>query len=112
MYKISIAKEFSPFPIGRKADDGPYNGEKFLNDMLYPKLQEAINNQKVLEIDLDGTLGLTSSFLEEAFAGLIRKKNMDYKSIDKHLRIVTSAPEFKIYIQIINEYIKEAHAKK
>lgn len=66
--EVSIAKDFSRFPAGRFVTDGPYPGETF-REQLAAKLRAG----KVVVI-LDGTLGYGSSFLEEAFGGLVRKR--------------------------------------
>lgn len=108
MQKISIAKDYSMFPIGRKTADGPYSGERFLDEFLYPKLRDAIDSGGVLEVDLGDTLGLTAAFLDEAFGGLIREKGLDLETIRKHLRVVTSDPNYDGYIEITEEYMQEA----
>lgn len=66
--RIELAKEFSPFPFGRYAKHGPFNGEKFRTDFLLPALSGATR----VEVVLDGARGLSPSFLEEAFGGLVR----------------------------------------
>lgn len=68
MLKINIANEFSVFPGGRTSEDGPYSGEEFRTKILIPALETKQN----INIELDGTRGYDSSFLEEAFGGLIR----------------------------------------
>ena len=68
MKTISIAKDFSVYPGGRTPDDGPNNGEKFRNLFLAPIFE---TNEKV-KIDFDDVRGYGSSFLEEAFGGLVR----------------------------------------
>ena len=66
---INVAKDFSRAPAGRFVSDGPNSGERFRDEFLMPALQHG--QQVVLE--LDGTRGYGSSFLEEAFGGLARK---------------------------------------
>lgn len=95
---ITVAKDFSRVPSGRKRTDGPYSGEEFRDDILYPALKEF---DKV-EVVLDGTLGYGSSFLEEAFGGLIRVKHMQLQEIKKKL-IITSLR--KIYKDKVMQYL-------
>lgn len=65
---ISIASDFSRAPAGRYISDGPNSGERFRDSLLVPALKQ----HDVIAVDLDGTRGLGSSFLEEVFGGLIR----------------------------------------
>lgn len=67
--KISIAREFSRYPAGRVRSDGPFSGEAFRDGWLIPILKS--DDRAV--IDLDGVRGYGSSFLEEAFGGLVRE---------------------------------------
>lgn len=65
---FSIAKDFSPNPGPRKIRQGPNSGEA-----LRPKLKRVLDDsQGRIQILLDGTRGMGSSFLDEAFGGLIR----------------------------------------
>lgn len=68
MKTIVIAESFSLYPGGRNSDDGDYNGERFRKEYLEP----ALKKNEDIRIDLNGTAGYGSSFLDEAFAGLIR----------------------------------------
>lgn len=87
---INIERDFSRYPAGRYLTDGPYNGEKFRKEFLVPALSES--TEKVI-VELDGARGLGSSFLEEAFGGLVRTgysaeevlKRIDLKSEDASL---------------------------
>lgn len=65
---INIANDFSRYPAGRYESDGPYPGELFRNKLLEPAVKKGFP----FTIILDGTRGYGSSFLEEAFGGLIR----------------------------------------
>lgn len=67
--RIDIAGQFSRHPAGRFESDGPNSGERFREQVLVPILE----NEDRAEIILDGTRGYGSSFLEEAFGGLVRK---------------------------------------
>lgn len=78
---INIAKDFSPYAAGRYEKDGPYSGQKFRDSVLVP----ALRNGGTVTVDLDGTLGLGSSFLEETFGGLIRSAGFRYAELKEHL---------------------------
>jgi len=95
--RISIASDFSRYPAGRFKTDGPFSGERFRDEVLVPRLKEG----KKVDLYLDGTLGYGSSFLEEAFGGLVRVHGLDSEVIDR-LAIYSSdaslAVEIKKYI--------------
>ncbi|MCG8520865.1 MAG: STAS-like domain-containing protein [Pseudomonadales bacterium] len=71
--KTIRVREFTEFPGPRYRDLGPYSGEEFREKILVPAIKEHGGN---ITIDLDGTFGYGSSFLEEAFGGLIRNKSI------------------------------------
>lgn len=75
--KISIAKDFSKTPGPRYIKEGNFSAELFLNDILEEKFKKIINSGGRIIIDLDGTLGYATSFLEEVFGGLARKYGPD-----------------------------------
>ena len=103
--KISIAKDFSDVPIGRARSDGPSTGEAFREDWLVPKLRKASANDPLI-ICLDGAEGYPSSFLEEAFGGLVRN---GYTAADLHkLLKIEAGSGYKTYRDIIWDYIKAA----
>ena len=64
--KIKIATDFSRIPGARYPIEGDFSGQEFRKKILLPQLKEAINNHEELIIDLDGTAGLGTSFLEES----------------------------------------------
>lgn len=65
---VNVARDFSKYPAGRYLEDGPASGQAFRDKFLIPVLKEAGR----LTIELDGTRGYGSSFLEEAFGGAVR----------------------------------------
>jgi len=67
MIIINIAKDFSTTTGFRTYDDGPKSGLEFFETLLRDKFKEAIQNEVKLKVNLDGTEGYTSSFLNEAF---------------------------------------------
>lgn len=98
---ISIAKDFSRYPAGRFLDDGPANGELFQEKFLI----DIMKNNDTVSIELDGTRGYGSSFLEEAFGGLARK-GYDPDEILKKINLISS-DESLIYE--IESYIREGN---
>jgi len=70
MIEINIAKDFSSTPGARSYDDGPDSGQEFFDKLLGPKYEEAIQGNDKLKVILDGTDGMASSFLNEAFRRL------------------------------------------
>ncbi|MEJ1422242.1 MAG: STAS-like domain-containing protein [Candidatus Sedimenticola sp. (ex Thyasira tokunagai)] len=97
---LKISDEFSRYPAGRYYSDGPYSGEKFREEFLSPRLREGAN----LEINLDGTRGFGSSFLEEAFGGLVRK---GFKAVDLLHRLTFISKDESLVTEI-KEYINGA----
>lgn len=65
---INVARDFTRYPSGRYRADSRFSGQRFRDDFIIPALQK---NDKVI-VELDGTLGYGSSFLDEAFGGLAR----------------------------------------
>jgi len=102
---IYIAKEFSETPAGRYYTDGTYTGQRFREEFLYP----ALTKNDEVEINLDNTLGYGSSFLEEAFGGLIREKGMTISELEEKLTITSSR---KLYLNRIWQYLKDAQFEK
>ena len=76
--KINVAKDFSTCPGGRLKSSGAFSAEEFRDEILVPKFQEAIKQNDNLEIDLSGSSGYASSFLEESFGGLVRSVPSGY----------------------------------
>ena len=68
MNRVIVSKEFSRHPAGRFTSDGPFSGEAFRQRFLVP----ALKKKEKLILDMDGARGYGSSFLEEAFGGLVR----------------------------------------
>lgn len=103
MTQINVSKDFSEYPAGRYRDDGEFSGEVFREDLLVPKLEI----YDVVEINLDGSMGYGSSFLEEAFGGLVRLKKFTREALHKKLKF--HYKEDPIVIDEIWQYIDSAH---
>lgn len=101
MKVINIKSDFSRYPAGRYMIDGPYNGENFRENFLIP----ALNEDYQVQIELDGVRGYNSSFLDEAFGGLIRSGK--FSADDLLSRLVLKSQDQSL-IEEIREYIQEA----
>lgn len=103
-HTIKIAKEFSISPGSRSPDEGDFSGQEFRENILIPKFREILKSGDTLILDLDGTLGYGTSFLEEVFGGLAREF-----SIDEVLKFVMiKSDEEEYLIDDIKDYIRDA----
>jgi hypothetical protein len=104
--RISIADDFSKYPGPRYERDGADSGEKFRKTVLIPALREAKARTAVLTVVLDNVAGYGSSFLEEAFGGLIRS-GFTPEELRRHLNIVAETPRFQHHRVRALSYIAE-----
>jgi hypothetical protein len=104
LLRISIAKEYSDTPGPRAKDEGDFSGQEFLEKLLLPAYEQVRSDKGTLLIDLDGTEGYATSFLEAAFGELARK----YPPAEV-LSILTFKSDDEPYlIDEIKKYIAEA----
>jgi len=105
---LSVLEEFSATPGPRFKEEGPFSGEEFRDAILSPRFKSALDQDAVLLVDLDGTAGYATSFLEESFGGLARElKNSEV--VLTHLDFKT---EDEPYLKnSIKRYILEANEK-
>jgi hypothetical protein len=101
---ISVAKDFSETPGPRVPEEGDYSGLQFLHDLLRPKYLKAIEDHTTLTIDLDGTEGYATSFLEAAFGGLARE--FDASDVLKVIQFKSNDEPY--LVQEIIKYMKDA----
>lgn len=82
--------DFTEYPGPRYDEQGPESGEKFYVEKLNPLFLKCYREGKKLVVNLDGTAGFASSFLDEAFGQL----TFDFgaASLDEYL-IIESADE-------------------
>jgi hypothetical protein len=86
---INVAKDYSEEPIGRFPTDSDFNGQKFREEYLLPALRKF---DKVI-VELDGAEGYGSSFLDEAFGGLVRVDKLSKQDILNRLELVSEEDE-------------------
>jgi hypothetical protein len=84
--QIKIPQDYTRYPAGRYISDGSFSGQRFREELLIPALQ---SSNKV-EVHLDGTLGYGSSFLEEAFGGLLRSEKFTRDDLVSRLVLVSN----------------------
>lgn len=102
VHTIKIANVFSRVPAGRVPADGNYNGQKFRKEFLVKNLR--INDKLI--IDFDGLEGSGSSFLEEAFGGLINYEKFTLLELRNKLDFISE--EDKSIILEIWTYLENA----
>ncbi len=106
---IKIAKEFTTVPGPRYIHEGKWSGEEFRTQKFYQLISGAIQANQSIVVDLDGTLGYGTSFLEEIFGGLIRIHHINYDDLVSRLEIVSNEEPY--LIDDIAHYLKEANEK-
>lgn len=84
--RISVCKDFTQFPGARSRKHGPFSGEEFRETLLSPHFRDG--SEAEIVVDLDGVDGYATSFLEEAFGGLVREFGFDV--VRRRLRIVST----------------------
>ncbi len=108
--ELKIATDFSTTPGARYKEEGDFSGEEFREYVLYPKFKEAKTKGCHLIINLDGTAGLGTSFLEESFGGLLRTNKLDYNEVVDIIQFVSI--ENPDYIEEILGYLFDAYEKE
>ncbi len=102
---LSIARDFSAFPAGRKREDGPFTGEKFREEVLVPILDQGGH----ITLDIDGVEGLPSSFLEEIFGGLVRA-GFSLEQLRAAIDFKATEPDLVMYPDIAWRFASEAES--
>jgi hypothetical protein len=100
--------EYAPSPGGRFISDGAFSGEWFRDEILAPALQKASAESDKLVVILDGTSGYGSSFLEEAFGGLIRLRRLPPRTVRETLKIEAKSALYRPYKALAEKYIASA----
>jgi len=108
-YTINIAKEYSRTPGPRYEVEGQFSGEVFRKTIFAPIIKKAIEEGCKVEINLDGTAGYGTSFIEEIFGGLIREDKLKYADIKRQLIVISTEEEY--LKEDVEENLKEANEK-
>ena len=104
MISVSVARDFTRFPAGRYKRNGATSGEAFRERFLEQQLKDGEH----IVVDLDGTVGYGSSFLEEAFGGVVRALRLPADVILQRLTLKSSDPAI---VEEVKQYIVDAGRK-
>ncbi len=96
--RISLAQNFSRHIGPRYVAQGPFSGEKFRKVLL-----AELAKSDVLVVDLDGTTGIGSSFLDEAFGGLVFAEGMSKADVRRRVKVKSDLDES--YLLTVKEAI-------
>lgn len=99
---LKLAKDFSETPGARS--EGNFSGEEFYKGFLKPCFEEALNKDEILIIDLDGTIGYGTSFLDEAFGSLSR--DFGKEVVLERIKFISNEEPY--LTEEIKHYINEA----
>lgn len=104
MITYVIAKNYTDTPGPRYESEGQFSGENFRNTVLLDLLKKAKEQSTSILIDFDGGYGYPTSFLEEAFGGLVRVTK------DRNILSIFSfkSDEEPSLIKEVESYIKAA----
>jgi hypothetical protein len=105
---INVANDFTKSPGGRYTKDGSFSGELFRENFLVPRIRDAVAKSNRVIVELDGTFGYASSFLDEAFGGLVREGYFDQKTLSKILSFRAIEPHVKYYKLLAEQFMTEA----
>ncbi len=106
MQTYRISSEYSEFPGSRYINECMHSGEDFRKNHLSKIVKECLDNNQTLLIDLDGTAGYSTAFLEEAFGGLIREEQFNFREVMRTLNFKSDEEPYLIKEIII--YMTEA----
>lgn len=85
---VSVARDFTRHPGPRFRWQGKFSGEEFRSRLI-----AWLERAEQLTVDLDGTSGYGSSFLDEAFGGLIRDEGMSREEVRRRIHIKSEMDE-------------------
>jgi hypothetical protein len=103
MITVNIAKDFTRYPTGRLKKNGTTSGEEFRERFL----EEPLTKGEEVTVEFDGTIGYGSSFLDEAFGGLVRKLHIPRATLLEKLHFQSS--DISI-ISEVKQYIDDAYS--
>jgi hypothetical protein len=100
MDRISIAEQFSSYPMGRTDDDGPDNGTRFFEEYLRKNLAE----KRGVVVVFDGVRAFGSSFLDQAFHIMPEKAGVDKTTFVSLVEIEATGRAYQFYKQMAENF--------
>lgn len=100
--------DFTDYPGPRFISQGNYSGELFFKEKLLPGFNKALESNCKLVVNLDGTFGYASSFLDEAFGRLVREFGKE--KVENTLEIISEEDNSWIDLilnQTLNQWPKK-----
>ncbi len=91
--------DFAEWPIGRYMEHGDASGEEFRNLHILPALQAS---EHVI-VDLGGTLGIATSWIEETFGGLVRVHGFSLEQLQRQMGIRGREDDIETAWQMVRE---------
>jgi len=102
--QINIAKDFTTTPGARYRTDGHFSGQEFYEDILEPKYISLKDTNEKLIINLDGTEGYATSFLDQAFGQLAKEYGKEV--VLNRIEFISMAEPF--LIEEIKSYMSDS----
>lgn len=114
MNEVRVASRFSRHLGGRYKKDGPWSGEAFRDAVLLDSVEKALKTGEPVLINFDGVAGTPTSFLEEAFGGLLRAR--PHWKLDEIKAVVTidapGTPFLQSFMALAYQFMERAAARR
>ncbi|PBQ30547.1 hypothetical protein CNR22_01765 [Sphingobacteriaceae bacterium] len=95
---ISILNNYSEYPGLRNCNISEHSGEEFYHVVLNKEFKDSFEKSETVQINLDGTGGYASSFLDEAFGNLVYDFSLE--NVKKYVEIISEEePHWKEMIE-------------
>ena len=105
---IVLRERGYPTPGGRRKSYSKQSGERFREEQLKPAIQKALNSNRQVVIDLDGSTGGTSSFYDEAIGALIRCGMLTEESASSLIEIRATESKLQYIKTLVKLVIQDA----
>jgi hypothetical protein len=111
--ELHLAADFSRYLGGRYRADGPWSGQQFRDELLVRRFDEARAQAAKLVVVLDGLAAVPSSFMEEAFGGLLRvREDLSLSDVESTLEITAAEPELLPFARLARNYMRSEDRRR